>query len=141
MKTLNDFLHEAKDTREYNYEGDMVLSQINQIMHHLGEMKSMLKPNTNIPEWVQSKITLATDYIQTAADYMTGESMKEEVELDEAAAEDKHFKKQSPKMQDAINLHLRRGLDYLSAVKSARKHIKEDIAPIENNSQNVKKGN
>jgi len=87
-KTLMHSLHkdeskavneEAKDTREYDYEGDMALSQINQMMHHLGEMKSMVKPNTNLPEWVQSKITLACDYIQTATDYMTGESMKEEV--------------------------------------------------------------
>jgi hypothetical protein len=42
-------------------------------------IKELLKPDTDMPEWVQSKITLATDYIQTAADYMYSE-MKEEVE-------------------------------------------------------------
>ena len=38
-----------------------------------------------MPEWVQSKITLATDYIQTAADYMYSE-MKEETEMNEASS-------------------------------------------------------
>jgi hypothetical protein len=33
----------------------------------------MLKPDTNMAEWVQSKITLAADYISTAADYMQSE--------------------------------------------------------------------
>jgi hypothetical protein len=49
----------------------------------------------------------------------------EEVELDETM--DKHFTKQSPKMQDAINLHLRRGKDYAGAVEAAKKHVKEEV--------------
>jgi hypothetical protein len=43
----------------------------------------MLDDNTNMAEWVQSKITLAADYISTIADYMMAE-VKEEFELDEA---------------------------------------------------------
>jgi hypothetical protein len=75
-KTLNQ---EAKDEQEYGYEGDMALNQLATLIR-CGEMiKDMLKPDTDMPEWVQSKITLATDYIQTAADYMYSE-MKEEVE-------------------------------------------------------------
>jgi hypothetical protein len=42
----------------------------------------MLEPNTDLPEWVQSKVTLAYDYMQTAADYMATE-MSEEAQLDE----------------------------------------------------------
>jgi len=61
----------------------MALNQLATLIR-CGEMiKDMLKPDTDLPEWVQSKITLATDYIQTAADYLYSE-MKEEVELDEA---------------------------------------------------------
>jgi hypothetical protein len=67
---------EAKDEQEYGYEGDMALNQLATLIR-CGEMiKDMLKPDTDMPEWVQSKITLATDYIQTAADYMYSE-MKE----------------------------------------------------------------
>ena len=75
--------NEEKDSREYDYEGEMASNQLEQMIHHINELKSLLKPTTNLPEWVQSKITLATDYIQTASDYLKGE-MKEEMEIDEA---------------------------------------------------------
>ena len=78
---------EAKDEQEYGYEGDMALNQLTTLIR-CGEMiKDMLKPDTDLPEWVQSKITLATDYIQTAADYLYSE-MKEEVELAEVLSKD-----------------------------------------------------
>lgn len=68
---------EEKDSREYGYEGEMVMSQLKGIMAHAEQLNGMLKPDTDLPEWVQSKITLAYDYLQTAADYMATE-MKEE---------------------------------------------------------------
>ena len=68
---------ESKESHEYDYEGEMVHNQLQQMLHHIAELKGMVKPNTNLPEWVQSKITLACDYIQTASDYLSGE-MKEE---------------------------------------------------------------
>lgn len=77
------FRKESKDEREYGYEGDMALNQLATLTRCAEMIKELLKPDTDMPEWVQSKITLATDYIQTAADYMHSE-MKEEVELDEA---------------------------------------------------------
>jgi hypothetical protein len=61
---------EAKDPGEYDYEGDMAMSQLRSIMHNSQQIHDMLKPNTNMPEWVQSKITLAADYISTCADYL-----------------------------------------------------------------------
>jgi len=69
---------EAKDEQEYGYEGDMALNQLATMIRCAEMIQDMLKPDTDMPEWVQSKITLATDYIQTAADYMYSE-MKEEV--------------------------------------------------------------
>jgi hypothetical protein len=36
-------------------------------------MHDMLEDTTNLPEWVQSKITLAEDYVVTAANYMESE--------------------------------------------------------------------
>jgi hypothetical protein len=38
----------------------------------------MLEDTTNLPEWVQAKITLAEDYVVSAAQYMQNE-MNEEV--------------------------------------------------------------
>ena len=64
---------EAKDEKEYGYEGDMALNQLATLTRCADMIKELLKPDTDMPEWVQSKITLATDYIQTAADYMYSE--------------------------------------------------------------------
>jgi len=67
----------AKEKQEYDYEGDMAMSQLKSIIANAQRIHDMLERDTNIPEWVQSKITLAEDYISTAANYMQGE-MKEE---------------------------------------------------------------
>jgi hypothetical protein len=64
---------EEKDEEEYGYEGDMAMNQLKTIVRHSEYLMDMMKPDTDLPEWVQSKITLATDYIQTACDYMTSE--------------------------------------------------------------------
>jgi hypothetical protein len=74
---------EAKDSREYDYEGDMAKSQLRSIIANAQQVHDMLDDNTNMAEWVQSKITLAADYISTVADYMQAE-VKEETELEEA---------------------------------------------------------
>jgi hypothetical protein len=64
---------EAKDEQEYGYEGDMAMTQLETAIRHATHLKDMMEPDTDLPEWVQSKITLATDYLQTACDYMTSE--------------------------------------------------------------------
>jgi hypothetical protein len=64
---------DAADEGEYDYEGDMAKSQLRSIIYNAQKMHDMLEDNTNLPEWVQSKITLAEDYISTAANYMQGE--------------------------------------------------------------------
>jgi len=84
---------EAKDPGEYDYEGDMAMSQLKSVITNAQKLHDMMEPDTNLPEWVQSKITLAEDYIVTAANYMEGQ-MNEEVEQideDHAAAYDKHM--------------------------------------------------
>jgi hypothetical protein len=76
---VNEAVKDAADVGEYDYEGDMAKSQLRSIMANSKRMHDMLEENTNLPEWVQSKITLAEDYISTASNYMQGE-MNEEVE-------------------------------------------------------------
>ena len=58
---------EAKDSQEYDYEGDMAKSDLRSIMHHAKELHDMIDDNTNLAEWCQSKITLAEDYLSTVA--------------------------------------------------------------------------
>jgi hypothetical protein len=55
---------------------------------------------------------------------------REEAELDEATLnpeDERHFEKQTPKMQAAINLHLRKGMDYEDAVAAARRVFSEEV--------------
>jgi hypothetical protein len=68
------------DSHEYDYEGDMAKTQLRGIIMHAKKMHDMLEDDTNLPEWVQSKITLAHDYVQTAADYMANEQDEDDLE-------------------------------------------------------------
>ena len=64
---------EAKEKQEYDYEGDMAMSQLKSIIANSQRMHDSMSEDTNLPEWVQSKITLAEDYISTAANYLQSE--------------------------------------------------------------------
>ena len=90
--TIVTSIKEAKDAREYDYEGDMAMSQIRSLMFNAQDMMDLMEENTNLPEWVQSKITLAEDYISTAANYLRGE-LNEEVKDEYARKVDKYLKK------------------------------------------------
>ena len=69
--------NEAKDAREYDYEGDMAKSQLRSIISNAQTIHDMLKDDTNMAEWVQNKITLSADYISTVRDYMSSETNEE----------------------------------------------------------------
>ena len=73
VKPKKQGMAEAKDPREYDYEGDMAKSQLRSIIANAQSVHDMLEDTTNIAEWVQSKITLSADYISTVADYMQSE--------------------------------------------------------------------
>ena len=61
---------EAKDPGEYDQEGDMAKIQLKTMIDAAQELHDMMGDNDNLPEWVQSKITKATDYIDTVRDYL-----------------------------------------------------------------------
>ena len=69
-KHKNKKMKENYDKGEYDYEGDMAKTQLKGVVRNAQELHDLLQPADNLPEWVQSKITLAADYIQTATDYM-----------------------------------------------------------------------
>jgi hypothetical protein len=92
MKEDIDRLFE-KDDNEYNYEGEMAVTQLKTIIRHAEALQAKMQPDTNLPEWVQSKITLATDYIQTASDYLHSE-LEEQAPV--APVPDKKYIKGTP---------------------------------------------
>jgi hypothetical protein len=68
---------EAKDPEEYDNEGSMMKGQLRQICSANEKLMSMVKDDENLPEWVQSKVTKATDYIRSVRDYLESEKMEE----------------------------------------------------------------
>jgi hypothetical protein len=63
----------------------MAKTQLQTICRAAAELKDILKDDENLPEWVQSKITKAEDYITTSLDYLKSTNeLEEEINLDEA---------------------------------------------------------
>jgi hypothetical protein len=61
---------DPNDRGEYDREGDMAKEQMHTIVSAAKELHKILSDEENLPEWVQKKITLAKEYIDTARDYM-----------------------------------------------------------------------
>jgi hypothetical protein len=76
----------SADEGEYGYEGDMAMSQLRSIIRNCEQMLDALDEKTDLPEWVQSKITLAKDYIETSANYLLSE-LEESVDRRDMSAE------------------------------------------------------
>jgi hypothetical protein len=81
---------EAKEKSEYDYEGDMARGQLQSIVNNAQRVHDMLEDNDNLPEWVQSKITLAEDYISTVANYMMSEVDEEVEHIEEGRQSQRH---------------------------------------------------
>jgi len=110
---------EAKEKTEYDYEGDMARGQLQSIINNAQRVHDMLEDNDNLPEWVQSKITLAEDYISTVSNYL----MSEVDESVEKIDEEKHsvlFKtnKSEPKISVAHYDSKETAHKFLDSVKS-----------------------
>ncbi|MDC6463726.1 hypothetical protein PQZ07_00340 [bacterium] len=69
---------------EYDNEGGMALSQLRTAKSAVEDLMASIKEMDNLPEWVQSKLTKAVDYMDSVRDYMASEEGKEPV--DEASA-------------------------------------------------------
>lgn len=87
--------------RELDDEGGMILNQIEELKHCCERLKESIKsPTMQVPGWVQAKVTLAADYMNSVASYM--ESKNEEVVHEEKEKEEKKFCKlcQKPETKD-----------------------------------------
>jgi hypothetical protein len=69
---------------EYDREGDMAKDDLRTINSAAKELYAILDAEENLPEWVQSKITKAVDYIDTVRDYMKANKYEEDTSVDEA---------------------------------------------------------
>lgn len=73
MRNFRDFVDalNEKSKGEYDNEGGMAKTQLRTMIDAAQELHDSLEDDENLPEWVQGKITKATDYIDTARDYMS----------------------------------------------------------------------
>ena len=72
-RTVSEAVKDKYDEGEYDQEGDMAKSDLRSIIANAKELHDMIDDAENLPEWCQSKITLAEDYISTVANYMAAE--------------------------------------------------------------------
>jgi 6-pyruvoyl-tetrahydropterin synthase len=97
----------ADDKAEYDQEGRMGKNRLTTIKDAATELETMLQDNENLPEWVQDKITMAADYIDTVRDYMKSNDVEYTDENVEEAAKpdfldlDKDGDKKEPMKQAA----------------------------------------
>jgi hypothetical protein len=64
---------ESQDPGEYDDEGDMAKDELMTMIRSARRLIGMLDDADNMPEWTQKKITKATDYVDTAADYISSQ--------------------------------------------------------------------
>jgi hypothetical protein len=65
---------DEKDSGEYDYEGEMAKNDLKTLIDAGQEIYEYLEDDDNLPEWVQAKITKATDYIDSVRDYLKSEN-------------------------------------------------------------------
>ena len=64
-------MYEERDT-----EGQMAIGELKVLAQKAQELANMMKDDTQLEAWVQSKITKAKDYISSVHDYMNGKPDK-----------------------------------------------------------------
>jgi len=91
LNMYKESVNEAKDPGEYDQEGDMAKTQLKTIMRNASDLADLLDDNENMPEWVQNKITKASDYMTSAYNYMASED--DGGKMDEEMDPTKHVSK------------------------------------------------
>jgi hypothetical protein len=85
---------------EYDFEGDMAKDDLYNIVKAARRLNGMLDDNENMPEWVQSKINKAEDYLDVAADYIEANKARDQVDMDEAKYQGREVQLNKPTAGD-----------------------------------------
>jgi hypothetical protein len=138
FRELTKNMYEEKkdkyDEGEYDQEGDMAKSDLRSIMANAKKMHDMIEDDDNLPEWVQSKITKAEDYISTVANYMAAE-MSEETKLQESGGPvlykkgDDHIEKYG---EDSFALYKNgKKSKYYTSLEAAKEAMNEEVEELD----------
>ena len=79
MLKLKNLLPECENCgRDWNdghdHEASMASNEIKSAISNASKIQNMIGDNDNLPGWVSSYITLASDYLHSIAEYMAGQS-------------------------------------------------------------------
>lgn len=80
-------LSKAKISEGDHGEGSMARSQLGRTVELAAMIQGMITDDSDLEEWVESKITKAHDYLSTVLNYMRGEQLSEN-EIDEILSSD-----------------------------------------------------
>ena len=61
-------------THGHDHEGSMAKSEIKDLIKHAVQLHNMLGSNDQLPGWVSGYITLASDYINSVTQHLSGKS-------------------------------------------------------------------
>jgi len=117
--------------KQLDDEGSMILNQLDQIARSVEMLKPVIKkPDMQVPAWVQSKVTLATDYIDTVANYMTSNNEKvNEAKKPKLTALDKWRKaadEREKKHNEFEKKQSKDGSGMTSAIDRLEKHLNKE---------------
>jgi len=59
-----------------DHEASMADAEIRDLISNASKLQNMIEPGDELPGWVSSYITLASDYIHSVAEYMEGKSVE-----------------------------------------------------------------
>jgi hypothetical protein len=112
----------------------MASGQLKVIIDAAVELHNMLEENedANLPEWVQSKLTLAKDYIDTVRDYMKAEVAEEVIDqMKDSSEEETYSKEELEQVMEALNLDTKKyTFDYLAEAMGFKKAGKKKASVI-----------
>ena len=77
-KQADDLEKAMNEEKHGDHEPEMIRSQLKTAARASKRIEKHSKKKENFKSWVQSKITKASDYLDTAADYLDSKDMKEE---------------------------------------------------------------
>ena len=63
---------------DIDHEGKMAIGQLQHIANYAMELQQMITPDMQLEAWVQSKLTLATDYISKVKHYLESQAQHQQ---------------------------------------------------------------
>jgi hypothetical protein len=104
--------HFTIDSKEKDYEGEMAIVQLRNIISDAKSLLKVLSEDSELPAWIQSKLTLAEHNLKASCDYilkgLSPEEMEAEVEesmlSEDIENEDDHYAEDNYAVKENIKV-------------------------------------